>query len=89
MSRPGGEKRGNSADRRARKMWMLEYFGNGLFVNCVHCDKILNYETVEADRIIPGGSYRRCNIQPGCRQCNSRRSNNIDWVGPLQLALVG
>lgn len=79
--RPGGEKRGSAADRRARKLWMLATWGTGKTCPCVHCGKRLNYETVEADRIVPGGSYRRENVQPACRACNLARSNNLDWVG--------
>lgn len=81
--RPGGEKRGNSTDRRRRKIWMLSRFGNGTHCNCVHCATELDYTTVEADRIIPGGSYRRENIQPSCRRCNASRSNKANWVAPL------
>ncbi len=77
--RAGGEKRGNSKDRRARKNWMLTTFGDGIHVLCVHCKETLTYETVEADRIIPGGSYRRDNVQPACRICNLTRSNNSEW----------
>lgn len=79
-TRPGGEKRGNSADRRRRKVWMLSHFGNGVTCSCLHCERELTFETVEADRIVPGGSYRRDNVQPACRRCNAQRSNNIDWV---------
>lgn len=86
MIRPGGEKRGNSKDRRARKLWMLATFGNGQSCPCVHCGEALTYETVEADRIIPGGSYRRENIQPADRHCNASRSNNLSWVAPLATA---
>lgn len=81
--RPGGEKRGNSQDRRRRKMWMLAAFGDGEKCPCVHCGMMLSYETVEADRIIPGGSYRRENVQPACRACNLSRSDDITWVSPL------
>lgn len=99
-SRPGGEKRGNSKDRRARKIWMLSsvsgFGGDGTQVRCVHCDRWLTYDTVEADRIVPGskgGTYRRENVQPGCRQCNASRSDNEEWSyathrAPV-LALVG
>lgn len=80
--RPGGEKRGSAKDRRRRKHWMLETWGNGTEAPCVHCSTTLTYETVEADRIEPGGSYRRTNVQPACRSCNSARSNNVDWKGP-------
>lgn len=84
--RAGGEKRGSAADRRARKVWMLNIFGNGETCACVHCSAILDFVTVEADRIIPGGSYRRDNVQPACRHCNASRSNKLDWVSPLALA---
>lgn len=76
------DRRGNSIDRRNRKVWMLitpKFGGNGTHVNCVHCGKELDYTTVEADRIQPGGSYRRDNVQPACRSCNSSRANDINW----------
>ena len=77
--RAGGEKRGNSYARRARKLWMLATWGDGVKCPCVHCDAVLDYDTVEADRIIPGGSYRRDNVQPACRSCNLSRSDNASW----------
>ena len=78
-NRAGGDKRGNSRDRRARKLWMLATFGNGSECACVHCAATLTYDTVEADRIVPGGSYRRSNVQPACRSCNVARSNDSSW----------
>src|SRR5262245_21896986 len=84
--RAGGEKRGNSYDRRRRKEWMLEHFGDGTTCLCIHCLKTLAFDTLEADRIVPGGSYRRENIQPACRECNLDRSDNPDWVAPLTTA---
>lgn len=81
--RNGGEKRGNTRDRAARKLWMLHMFGNGLTCPCVHCGEPLVYETIEADRIVPGESYARSNVQPSCRPCNVQRSDNQNWVGPL------
>lgn len=77
--RAGGEKRGNSHDRRARKIWMLATWGDGTKCPCVHCAAILDYTTVEADRIVPGGSYRRDNVQPACRLCNLSRSDDATW----------
>lgn len=77
--RAGGEKRGNSSDRRARRAWMLSTWGDGVKCPCVHCGCVLNDSTVEADRIVPGGSYRRDNVQPACRGCNLARSNNTEW----------
>ncbi len=81
--RAGGEKRGNSTDRKRRKIWMLLSFGDGKFTLCVHCTKELDYDSVEADRIVPGGSYRHENVQPSCSPCNKSRSNNTAWVGPM------
>lgn len=78
--RAGGEKRGNSTDRANRKLWMLFEFGNGEYVPCVHCKTVLTFESVESDRITPGGSYRRDNVQPACRRCNAARSDNPLWV---------
>lgn len=52
---------------------MLRTYGDGLTCDCTHCGLTLTYETVEADRIIPGGSYRRDNVQPSCAPCNKRR----------------
>jgi 5-methylcytosine-specific restriction endonuclease McrA len=83
--RPGGEKRGNSTDRRRRKFWMLVTWGDGVKCPCVHCGAILTYETVEADRIVPGGSYARSNVQPACRGCNLARSNKVEWSPALVL----
>ena len=79
MCRSGGDKRGSCYDRDARKTWMLSTFGDGHECQCVHCKRQLTRKAVEADRIIPGGSYRRDNIQPSCRRCNARRSNNVRW----------
>ena len=81
--RSGGEKRGNSTDRKRRKIWMIATFGFGNFVLCVHCAITLDYDHVEADRIVPGGSYRHENVQPSCSPCNKSRSNNTAWVGPM------
>jgi 5-methylcytosine-specific restriction endonuclease McrA len=70
--RNGGDKRGKAIDRRKRKVWLLwKYDGK-----CVHCDKGLTFETIEQDRIIPGGPYRRENLQASCRPCNIRRGNS-------------
>jgi hypothetical protein len=78
--RSGGEKRGNSTDRARRKHWLLSTFGDGVTCPCTHCTVQLTYRTVEADRIIPGDSYRHENIQPSCRSCNLARSDKVEWV---------
>jgi hypothetical protein len=84
--RAGGEKRGSAADRRARKAWMLRTWGNGETCPCVFCGRAVNFETVEADRIIPGGSYRRDNVQPACKPCNLSKSDQPNWNGIVTTA---
>lgn len=87
------DKRGSSYDKRARKRWLLgqiedrtlgwaPFGGDGTHVPCVHCHKPLTVETVESDRIVPGGSYARSNVQPSCGPCNKERGNNPNWIGP-------
>jgi hypothetical protein len=95
MARHGGDKRGSSRDRAARKRWMLSpeagFGGDGTYVPCVHgCLSLLSYVTVEADRIRPGGSYARSNVQPSCRSCNLARLDRADWTPPviLQSSLI-
>jgi hypothetical protein len=78
MPRHGGDKRGNSRNRRVRKLRMLsdpKFSGNGVTVPCVHCGKPQDYDSVEADRIIPGGSYAYYNVQPSCGPCNKQRGD--------------
>lgn len=82
----GDDKRGSAASRRARKTWLLNHFGDGTSVACVHCGVTLTRETLQADRIIPGGTYRRDNVQPSCAKDNVARSNNVAWLSPLALA---
>lgn len=74
--RNGGDRRGKFKDRQRRKTWMLAMFGDTQSAPCTHCGKGLTHSTIEQDRIIPGGSYARHNIQPSCRQCNIRRGNS-------------
>lgn len=86
-----GGKRGNSYDRRERKLWLLgakysrkygmaPYGGNGTHVPCVHCGRLLDLATCEADRIVPGalgGTYVYSNVQPSCRMCNIARGCDV------------
>lgn len=61
----------------------VEFGGDGEKVPCIHCHRMLTFETVEADRIVPGskgGTYRRTNVQPSCRQCNASRNDNEEWT---------
>lgn len=72
--------RGSAAGRRARKLWMLEWFGDGEYVPCYSCAAVLEYVTMEVDRIIPGvlgGTYARGNVRPVCGPCNRRSGNAV------------
>ncbi len=76
------DERGSNKNRAARKKWLLSEFGDGKEAECVHCGKVLNYDTVTADRIVPGehgGSYRRGNIWPSCDTCNFSRNQFKDY----------
>lgn len=73
--RNGGDRRGSSADRRARKQWLLAAYGDGAQAPCYHCGTPLTATSCEADRIIPGGSYGHNNILPSCGPCNKKRGN--------------
>lgn len=84
--RLNGDKRGNAQQRRARRFWMLSpeagFGGNGEKVPCVHCGAMLAYDEIDVDRIVPGGSYRRDNVQPSCAFDNRSRGNKADWTSP-------
>lgn len=80
------DKRGNSYDKRARKLWILATFGDGKKCKCTHCGMTVTYETVESDRKVPGGSYEHKNIQPSCRPCNIARGDDVTWVHPSRRA---
>lgn len=90
--RAGGEKRGNSKNRRARKEWMVSpasgFGGNGAEVPCVHCGNWTGGRELHADRMVPGGSYARDNIQPACASCNQSRSDKADYLAPGQFRMA-
>lgn len=90
--RSGGEKRGNSADRRRRKEWMVSpeagFGGDNTEVPCVHCGNWTSGRELHADRMVPGGSYKRDNIQPACANCNQERSDKADYLAPQQFRMA-
>lgn len=62
-----------------------QWGGDGITVRCQlqvsdSCLQTLTFATVEADRKVPGGPYRRDNIQPACPPCNKVKSNH--WITP-------
>jgi len=74
--RKGHDPRGSSADRLRRKVKLLYWHGDGETCPCTHCGKDLTIETLQQDRIVPGGSYRMSNVQPSCQSCNLLRGNS-------------
>lgn len=80
------DRRGNPTDRRNRKIFLLSaragFGGDGASVPCFYCGTPLTFETVQADRVIADGSYRRDNIRPADQVCNNLRraaGNPLDW----------
>lgn len=68
--------RGSAADRRARRQWLLDEFGDGTTTACAYgCGTRVDIKTMSVDRYpVPGcqgGTYRRGNIRPACGPCNS------------------
>lgn len=51
-----------------------------LCCRCYRCGKLLTFETLTVDRIIPGkfgGTYRRNNIRPACKTCNESTGGKL------------
>lgn len=68
--------RGGSKDRRVRKQWLLDTFGDGESAPCSFgCGTLVDFTTITVDRFpipgIEGGTYKRDNIRPACAPCNS------------------
>lgn len=72
--------RGNTTQRRTRKQWLLDTFGDGTYADCSFCELVLDFGTLTVDRVIPGcrgGRYEPGNIRPACGRCNSVDGNRI------------
>lgn len=93
--------RGNAKDRKARKLWLLSpeapWGGNGETAPCAarvsaHCAEVVDYGTMEVDRIVPGclgGRYTRDNVRPTCWNCNNHLSHEQKReVKALRLAVA-
>ena len=71
---------GSAADRRARKQWLLNTFGDGRFCRCYRCGCELTAGSLTVDRILAGmdgGTYARGNIRPACMECNIYTGNKL------------
>jgi hypothetical protein len=78
MCRRCGEpdRRGSARNRRARKQWLLTKFGDGVECPCTWCGVTLTVFTLQQDRLVPGGPYRRDNLVPACARCNIARNGH-------------
>lgn len=77
-----GNVTGNSEDRRRRKQWLLDTFGDGVVALCSFgCGTELTFETLTVDRFpvagCEGGRYVRKNIRPACADCNSKHGGAL------------
>jgi len=80
------EIKGNSVDRRRRREFLLNEFGDGHTCPCVYCGRRLTDSTLTQDKIYTsheGGRYRHDNLVPACEGCNKARGDthweNIKW----------
>lgn len=74
--------RGNSHDRRARRLYVFETYASNVpgRCRCFHCGELLTLESLTIDRIVPGclgGRYTRENIRPACASCNSELGGRL------------
>lgn len=78
--RAGGEKRGNSYDRKRRRAWLLATFDPDLGPDVARCHLKLSDDrchvyvddtTLTVDRIDPKGGYQYANCQPACTPCQN------------------
>lgn len=74
--------RGNSADRRRRRRFLVIAYAADVdgFCRCYRCGVLLDEATVTVDRIVPGclgGRYVRSNIRPACADCNQETGSAL------------
>ena len=79
-----GNAAGSAEDRRRRRQWLLDTWGDGVTAVCelgeTECIGVVDIVTLTVDRIVPGckgGTYRRSNIRPACGPCNSRHGGAL------------
>lgn len=88
-------RRGNTKDRRARRLWLLSpeagWGGDGQSAPCWEhgCRTRVDYVTMVVDRIVPGsrrtpeypqgGTYERRNIRPQCQYHARLQGYQLGW----------
>lgn len=77
--------RGNTVQRRQRKIWLLATFSPELGPEQAWCSfgcgTVVDIKTVSVDRYpiagCDGGTYRQGNIRPACLPCNSTHGSSV------------
>lgn len=70
--RSNSNDRGSAEQRRKRKQWLLDTFGDGVTAPCSFegCETMVDFDTIQVDRHpipgVDGGTYARGNIRPAC-----------------------
>lgn len=82
-----GNASGNADDRRRRRQWLLDTYGDGVTAQCglggvqvAGCLVTVDIVTLTVDRIVPGcrgGTYARGNIRPACGSCNEKQGGQL------------
>lgn len=84
------DKRGSAEDRRRRKVYLLNTYGDGYTVKCSHCPTVLTFSTMCVDRHpVPGrkgGRYTRDNIRPSCERCSCEEGGRAAHGRPRKVA---
>lgn len=84
--------RGSAKDRRIRKQWLLDFFGDGTHAKCSFCPTLVDFDTISVDRYpIPGcegGTYKRGNIRPACESCNSSDGGKLGSIRKAAKILI-
>ena len=72
--------RGSAKQRRVRKQWLLDQFGDGQYAPCMMeqhsggCPGYVDFDSMTVDRWplsgVKGGRYVRGNIRPAWGSCN-------------------
>lgn len=72
--RSNGNEAGSAKQRRRRRQWLLNTFGDGERALCHVCREVwVDIATMFVGRIVPGhqgGTYRRTNVRPECQRCS-------------------
>lgn len=75
---------GQVPNREVGYLWAVPHGMGEMACRCYRCGRLLVFETLTVDRIIPGcqgGTYRRNNIRPCCGPCNEKTGGALSGKG--------